>query len=78
MANCVQINYSRSIFVRRSTEARANRPFRDMLHWIMYEELRFVLDGTQTQPLLPAKLNEFLGKKTCTLLIQEIDRIANI
>ena len=54
--------YPRSLFVRRTSESRSNRPMKDMMHWIMYEELRFVLSGDQLESELQHDLNAFLGK----------------
>ena len=54
--------YPRSIFVRRTSESRSNRPMKDMMHWILYEELRFALSGDQLESELQHDLNAFLGK----------------
>ena len=62
LSNATEINYPRALFVRRTTDAKANRPMKDMIHWILYEELRFLLTGSQTEPVLQLRLNEFLGK----------------
>ena len=54
--------YPRSLFVRRTSDSKANRPMKDMVHWILYEELRFVLSGDQLESELQHDLNAFLGK----------------
>ena len=62
LTNAVEIGYPRSLFVRRTVDARANRPMKDMLHWILYEELRFVMSGEQMESELQHQINAFLGK----------------
>ena len=62
LANAVAIAYPRSLFVRRTSESRSNRPMKDMLHWILYEELRFVLSGDQLESELQHDVNAFLGE----------------
>ena len=62
LVNAVEIGYPRSLFVRRTVDARANRPMKDMIHWILYEELRFIMSGAQTESVLQQSINEFLGK----------------
>ena len=62
LTNAAEIGYPRSLFVRRTVDARANRPMKDMIHWILYEELRFVMAGEQMESELQHQLNAFLGK----------------
>ena len=59
--------YPRSLFVRRTSEARSNRPMKDMLHWVLYEEIRFILSGDQLESELQHDLNSFLGKSSVEL-----------
>ena len=62
LTNAVEIGYPRSLFVRRTVDARANRPMKDMIHWVLYEELRFIMTGDQMESELQHQLNAFLGK----------------
>ena len=62
LINAAEIGYPRSLFVRRTVDARANRPMKDMIHWVLYEELRFVMSGDQMESELQHQINAFLGK----------------
>lgn len=62
LANAVEVGYPRVLFVRRTVEARANRPMKDLIHWILYEELRFILSGEMLESELQQKINSFLCK----------------
>ena len=64
LSNAVAVAYPRSLFVRRTSESRSNRPMKDMMHWILYEELRFVLSGDQLESDLQHDVNAFLGECT--------------
>ena len=67
LANAISMAYPRSLFVRRTSEARSNRPMKDMLHWVLYEEIRFILSGDQLESELQHDLNSFLGKSRVEL-----------
>ena len=58
----MEVGYPRALFVRRTVDARANRPMKDLIHWILYEELRFILTGEIMESDLQQQLNTFLGK----------------
>ena len=58
----MEVGYPRALFVRRTVETRANRPMKDLIHWLVYEELRFILSGNLLETKLQYQVNSFLGK----------------